>query len=381
MPARLRGWAVGLALFGGLSVALAQPAAPVFTEGERALIRGMGPWPAEPPADAGNELSGLAWAERLGEQLFNDTDLSGDRQLSCASCHIESLGFADSRAVAIGAGQHLRNTQSLLNVGLQRWFGWDGGSDSLWAAAMRPILSDVEMAGDIETIAQRLRDKGYFTQALTAAGRDQPVDDEGLVVIAAKSIAAYTRVLISASTPFDRFRKSLLDGDRSNLAGYSPAAQRGLKIFIGAANCHVCHFGANFSNREFHDIGRPFFTAIGQVDSGRYSGIQRVRLDRYNLLGPFNGTGVTEEIRKTSSVKLGQLNFGQWRTPSLRNLISTAPYMHDGTMATLRDVVDAYADIDPDRLHTNGEAILKPLTLSDAERNDLVAFLRSLSVE
>jgi len=154
-----------------------------------------------------------------------------------------------------------------------------------------------------------------------------------------------------------------------------------LKIFFGDANCHVCHFGANFSNAEFHDTGRPFFTGVGAVDPGRYSGIKRVRDDKYNLVGEFNGTDKLDEIRKTKTVTLGQGNFGQWRTPSLRNLTLTAPYMHDGSIATLREVVDAYADIDPDRLHAQGEAILKPLALDDAARDDLVNFLQTLSLE
>ena len=145
------------------------------------------------------------------------------------------------------------------------------------------------------------------------------------------------------------------------------------------ANCHVCHFGPNFSNGEFHDTGRSFFTGVGQVDPGRYTGIKRVRQDPYNLPGRYNGTEVDHEIIKTRTVKLGQVNFGQWRTPSLRNLTTTAPYMHDGSIESIRAVVDSYADIDPDRLHSNGESILKPLNLSEQDRRDLVAFLESLS--
>ena len=118
---------------------------------------------------------------------------------------------------------------------------------------------------------------------------------------------------------------------------------------------------------------------MGQVDPGRYTGIKRVRQDPYNLPGRYNGTEVDHEIIKTRTVKLGQVNFGQWRTPSLRNLTTTAPYMHDGSIESIRAVVDSYADIDPDRLHSNGESILKPLNLSEQDRRDLVAFLESLS--
>jgi cytochrome c peroxidase len=207
-------------------------------------------------------------------------------------------------------------------------------------------------------------------------------NDEAVVVLASKAIAAYMRTLQSKITLFDTFRLTVLEESHAGTIDNYPAdARRGLSTFLGKANCHVCHFGPNFSNREFHDTGRPFFTGKGQVDSGRYSGIQRVREDRYNLLGKYNGTGVAEEIRKIHTVTLGQINFGQWRTPSLRNLVYTAPYMHDGSLATLRDVVDAYADIDPDRIHSDGEAIIRPLDLGDQDREDLVAFLETLSAD
>jgi len=205
--------------------------------------------------------------------------------------------------------------------------------------------------------------------------------DEDMVVLAAKSIGAYVRTLQSVRTPFDRFRDALVTGDSAGQSEYSESAKRGLKLFIGEANCRACHFGENFSNGEFHDTGRPFFTGVGRVDPGRYTGIQRVRSDPYNLLGEFaEGPGQNDKL-KTSNVKLSQSNWGQWRTPSLRNLKHTAPYMHDGSLRTLRDVVDAYADFDPSRLHAAGESLLKPLALNEQQRNDLVAFLLSLSAE
>ncbi len=351
-----------------------------LTHSERQLLQAFGPWPQAANEDAGNELSGLAWAESLGEQLFSATLFSGDDSRSCASCHDASLAFSDGRRVAIGKAQHVRNSQGLLDVAQQRWFGWDGGADSLWAATLRPMLSPLELDGDIATIALRLRTLPEVMQALV--GRVELghslEDDETLVVLASKAIAAYLRTLTSIGTPFDKYRNAVLNGNETD-SEYPANARRGLSIFFGEANCHVCHFGPVFSNFEFHDTGRPFYTGIGEVDPGRYSGIERVRKDRYNLAGPFNGSHDESEIRKTLSVTLGQVNFGQWRTPSLRNLVYTAPYMHDGSLATLREVVDAYADIDPERIHSDGEAIIRPLALDDQGREDLVAFLESLS--
>jgi len=116
-----------------------------FTETEINAISAHGPWPASIPPDPGNELSGLEWAEKLGKSLFNDSSLSSSGTVSCASCHQADQGFADGLPVAIGEQIAVRNTLGLFNVGLQRWFGWDGGADSLWGASLRPMLAEHEM--------------------------------------------------------------------------------------------------------------------------------------------------------------------------------------------------------------------------------------------
>jgi len=351
-----------------------------FSATQKSLIASFAPWPDTVPADAGNEYSGSAWAQKLGAQLFNDPVLSSSQQISCATCHQSQHGLADGDPVAIlGSQAHVRNTQGLHNVGMQRWFGWDGGADSLWAASLRPILSDIEMASSIEPLAKRLRGTSYLIDTLENNNIDtRGWDDETLMVSVAKFLGAYMRTLVSGETPFDEFVSALLRGDTTQ-SNYSASAQRGMKLFFGEGNCFVCHFGPNFSNGEFHDIGRPFFTGVGQVDPGRFSGIQRLKSDRYSLVGPFNGTNKESDKLKTRTVKSGQVNFGQWRTPSLRNLKQTAPYMHDGSLETLRDVIDYYADIDVDRLHSKGESILKPFNWTDVQREDLVEFLESLS--
>lgn len=372
-----------------------------FSQQEIAAISAQGPWQDSVPPDPGNELSGLAWAEGLGENLFFDAKLSVNGSVSCATCHQPELGFADDQPLAIGLKQGVRNTQGLLDVGMHRWFGWGGGTDSLWAASIRPLLDANEMGNNVASLANKLRadkqvmlaiqknlladetiadlDKLSLTEiAAIAEASDTELSDAHIVAFSAKTIGAYMRTIRSSPTVFDRFREALINKDLKAQQAYSESAKRGLKIFIGEANCRVCHFGPNFSNGEFHDTGRPFFTDVGQVDSGRYAGIQRVRADQFNLQGKYSDASDT---LKTSSVKLGQVNWGQWRTPSLRNLKLTAPYMHDGSLATLRDVVDAYADIDVERLHTKGESILKPLNLDDGQRNDLVNFLQSLSAE
>jgi len=181
----------------------------VFTEAEVSAIAAQGPWPMVVRPDPGNELSGLAWAEQLGQLLFNDTSLSKSGAVSCQTCHQPTQGFSDGLAVAKGEGLSVRNTQGLLNVGLQRWFGWGGGTDSLW---------EHEMGADIPSLANRLRSKNSFIETFLANANRQSISDEeknrddiSLVVFAAKSIAAYIRTLQSGTTPFDEFRKALLE--------------------------------------------------------------------------------------------------------------------------------------------------------------------------
>jgi cytochrome c peroxidase len=157
------------------------------------------------------------------------------------------------------------------------------------------------------------------------------------------------------------------------------AAQRGLKIFIGKGNCSVCHFGPRFTNGEFADTGVPFFVAPGKVDPGRQAGIEKLKQNPFNLLGRFNDDTTGESAVTTTHVQVQHRNFGEFRVPSLRGVAQTAPYMHNGSLATLADVVKFYSELNEERLHADGEKILKPLHLTAQESEDLRAFLESLS--
>lgn len=157
------------------------------------------------------------------------------------------------------------------------------------------------------------------------------------------------------------------------------AAQRGLRIFVGKGNCSVCHFGPQFTNGEFADTGIPFFKGKGEVDSGRHEGIKKLRSNPHNLLGRYNDDPARTTATGTRHVELQQRNFGEFRVPGLRNVALTAPYMHNGSIATLREVVKHYSELNEERLHLDGERILRKLNLSEAEIDDLVAFLESLS--
>ena len=199
------------------------------------------------------------------------------------------------------------------------------------------------------------------------------------MVDAAKALAAFMETLQSGSSAFDELHDALARGDAVAAARYPDAARRGLRLFTGRGQCAVCHFGPNFSNGEFHEIGISYLIDKGRVDPGRHGGIKQVRADRYNLLGAFSDDASRATGNHTRHVAENHANFGQFKTPSLRNVELSAPYMHNGKLATLRDVVRHYSEIPEERLHQDGEALLKPLRLTETEANDLVAFLRTLT--
>jgi cytochrome c peroxidase len=235
------------------------------------------------------------------------------------------------------------------------------------------------MEGSIERIAAVVRDNADHSAAYRKVFRTAPPpDDEAIAVNVAKVLAAFQETIDTGRTPFDDFRDALARGDRAAAARYPLAAQRGLAIFIGKGRCDVCHVGARFSNGEFHDVGVPHFIGQGQVDAGRFDGIRKLQANRYNLLGPYNDDPTRATAISTRHVAAEHRNFGEFKVPSLRNVARTAPYMHNGSLATLADVVRHYSEIDEDRLHADGERILKPLHLTPAETADLIAFLESL---
>jgi cytochrome c peroxidase len=340
-----------------------------------ARILQHGPWPPPPARDPSNRVSGKREAVALGGKLFFEPRLSGTGSVLCASCHVPFRAFQDARARAFGLQDVDRNTPTLLDVSLYRWYGWDGAHDSLWSQSIRPLLDEREMRSSPQKIAQVIR--SLFAADYEAAfGRKPPPSDEEVMVDAGKALAAYQETLVSGRTPFDHFRDALAENKPHE---YPEAAQRGLKIFIGKGNCSTCHFGPHFTNGEFADTGVPFFVAPGRVDPGRHSGIRKLKENPYNLLGRYNDDASKANQVGTRHVELQHRNFGEWRVPGLRNVALTAPYMHAGSHATLRDVVRHYSELKEDRLHADGERILRPLKLTPGEIDDLVAFLESLS--
>ena len=351
----------------------------ILNQSEISAALSHGPWPLPKRADPSNRMSGNAAAINLGKELFSSKKLSADSTLSCASCHRPSAGFTDGMAQAMGHTRGDRNTQALYNLKYQRWFGWDGRNDNLWAQSLRPIVRADEMALQAADLSEVLTSTEFEILYSALFDSALQLSKEQNLVNVGKLLAAYIETLTTGKTPFDRFRDALAAGNETAAATYPEAAQRGFQIFAGKGKCNFCHTGALFSNGEFHDAGVPYFVAANRVDDGRHGGIKALMQSPYTLAGPYS-----DDPKKTGAWKTRQLirshnNFGTFRVPSLRNVGRTAPYMHNGSIATLEDVVHHYSNIDLERLHADGELILQPLRLTKRESADLVSFLLSLT--
>ncbi len=270
----------------------------------------------------------------LGKKLFFDSRLSGDNKMSCATCHMPGKAYGDGLALSPGSdGTPLeRNTQTCLNVGFFKSFFWDGRAKSLEEQALGPIESKVEMNQGLDELESELAAiPGYVTEFRNVFGTKPNRD--GI----AKSLAAFQRTLVTEPSPFDRF----LAGDKDAL---SDESKRGLELFRGDAGCVECHNGPLLSDGKFYRLGVSF------KDQGR----SKV-------------TGKTEDRYR-------------FRTPSLRNISETGPYMHDGSQKTLEEVVTFYfrgiPASGPNGLSLDTEA-LDFLSFSDIDA--MVEFLKSLS--
>ncbi len=347
---------------------------------------------------------------------FFDTALSLNGRISCATCHQPSLAFTDHRAIAKALGTGDRNTPTLLNAAYNHWFFWDGRTDSLWSQVLQVLENPREFGSDRLHVAHAVYSDARLRRAyedvfgpmppladldrFPAHGRPQAdgrasarkawrgmnTDDRDAVdrvfSNVGKAIEAYERKLTSAGSPFDTYVEGLKSGDPKKLAAITQTAKRGLKLFVGAGHCDLCHSGPNFTDGEFHNIGLPVL-AGKSPDRGRAAGIASLRAS------PFNGTGRYSDSRSGAAKdRLAYLpppssQIGAFKTPSLRNVALTAPYMHDGRFANLRQVIEFYSK---GKAASRGKLVGKregTLALvphfTSAQVKDLVAFLKTLN--
>jgi len=301
----------------------------------------------------------------LGKKLFFDQRVSGNAETYCITCHEPGLGWGDAAALSEGYEGilHWRNAQTLLNAAYYRKLNWDGNSPSLEEQARSAILSNLSGNGDAVMIEERLAEVPEYVERFRAAFGTKRPRFEGVL----KAIATFLRTgPISVNTPFDRFAR----GETSAL---SDAAKRGKSLFEGKAGCIRCHNGALVSDQGFHATGVPENPQM-EEDPLRQIAARYVHVAR----------GVSEEIYRKAEydpglflVTLREEDRGKFRTPSLRELTHTAPYMHNGSIETLEQVVDFYNRGGGET--PNKSPKLRPLGLNPAEKSDLIAFLRSLS--
>ncbi len=268
----------------------------------------------------------------LGKQLYFDPRLSKDNTVSCATCHDPAKGWSNGEQFATGVdGQKGgRNSPTILNAAYNKFQFWDGRAGSLEEQALGPIQNPIEMAETLDNVVQKLNAiAGYKQQFQQVFGTDATPTAIG------QAIAAYERTILTGDAPYDRFKQ----GDVSAL---SEASQRGMKLFFGKARCSACHTGPNFTDNAFHNIGMGMDKP--EPDIGR------------------------AEISKLKG------DTGSFKTAGLRDIARSAPYMHDGSLKTLEEVVEYYDKGGVENPYLDEE--IAPLKLTETERADLVTFLR-----
>ncbi len=273
----------------------------------------------------------------LGKLLYFDARLSKDRSISCASCHNPYHGFTDPGATSKGVGFKLggRNSPTVINRLFSDVQFWDGRAKDLEEQAHGPLINPVEMAmPNHNEVVKRVKAVAGYAPLFEKAFGSREINMTRI----AQAIASYERTVVSGNSPFDRYSA----GDKDAM---SAAAVRGMELFNGAANCKVCHAGFNFTDESYHNLGVGMTKA--KPDLGRF------------------------EQSKAESEK------GAFKTPTLRNVAQTAPYMHDGSEATLRDVVEFYNKGGNANAWLSKE--VKALQLTATQVDDLVAFLEALT--
>ncbi len=319
-----------------------------------------------PVAEAAQEPASSAAVSRLGARLFFDQRLSADGTVSCASCHVPERAFADGLALARGVGGRIgvRNTPSLVNVSVAHTsFFWDGRRPSLPAQAADPFVNPFEhgIASHAQLVRLLMESPQYrleFASAFGARGRIEPAQ-------VFEALAVFQRGLVAGASAFDRFAYG------SEREAMTPAARRGHALFVGRARCVACHMigarSASFTDNGFHAIG----VGLAGLADRLPALVRRVAAD----------TGSVDQllVSEPDAAALGRFlitrdarDIGAFRTPSLRNVALTPPYMHDGSVPTLAEAVER-------ELYYRGAQDGRPLILTPAERGELAAFLQALT--
>ena len=345
---------------------------PAFSQEEWAILQSLSPAVLVP--DTTNAYEQNEDAAKLGQAIFFDDRFSSNKEVSCATCHEPELYFTDGKQIAVGTGQTTRNSPTVLNSAHQRWFFWDGRTDTLWGQPIQTMEHPAEMNYPREQIISTIaQDKKLASSWVETFGVLDVTDVDGNAAKVAKALAAYITKLDASHAPFDDF----VAGDNDAI---SSSAQRGLQFFIGDGGCLRCHFGPWFSDGAFHSVGISPLGGGALKDAGRADAIEKLQSAQFTAGSEHsdNPRGIRATISKHIAKR--REDWGSFRTPSLRNVAKTQPYMHAGQLATLEDVVEHYSTLENFvSADHHRETILEPLNLSEQQKLDLVAFLESLT--
>lgn len=353
------------------------------------------------PAALGNAVADNPAAIVLGEALFNDTGLSANGEVACATCHLEDRQFQDDLALSKGVGTTDRRAMPLRGVGYAMWLFWDGRKDSLWAQAVAPFESAVEHGFTRSEVADYIAEhysapyEALFgplparprTPAASPLGNEAQqaawaaLDAEAQHRInrvfsnIGKAIAAFERTLMPLENRFDRYVAARIAGEEpAENATLTQQEIDGFKIFAGKGNCVNCHNGPRLTNEFFHNTGIAS-RENPVIDFGRLDAIEQVQNDEFNCLGPYSDADPAQCGTLRFMSRDEHLFERAFKPPSLRGVAERPPYMHAGQLATLPLVIEHYNRAVPS---ISGHTELEPLGLTTDEKAALLVFLKTL---
>jgi cytochrome c peroxidase len=354
-----------------------------FSDDEVKRILNMSPKGGpELPDEPSNAYADDQGAAKLGQFLFFDERLSGNGEVACATCHAPDKGFADGAKLATGIGETPRHAPTVLNAAFNRWQFWDGRTDSLWAQALQPLEAGPEHGTNrLQIVHLVAEDADYHMayenvfgaladfsdrQRFPAHARPIPNDpdhpeNQAWMAMAeqdrtavtqvyaniGKAIGAYERKLVSLDAPFDEFAQGLREDNATKMEAIDSAAKEGLKLYLGEGQCDLCHSGAMLTNFEFHNLGVGARDWLSE-DEGRIAGADQLDREEFSAAGEFSDSTDTLHPSLTFMRRGEFRQTGAFKTPTLRNIARTAPYMHGGQFSSLSEVLQFYADLQED---------------------------------
>ncbi len=358
------------------------PAAPrPWTDADIAILKSMSIDSLAPlPDDPTNAVADNVLAAELGHALFFDARFSINGSISCSTCHQPIRNFTDGLPKGQAIGTSKRNTPSIVGTAYSPWLYWDGRRDSQWSQALSPLEDANEHGSNRRHIVELVLADPNYKKIYGELFGELPNELSDETIDAAfsnigKAFAAYERLLLPGRSQFDDYVIAVIDGDAAAQSSlFNDDETVGLQLFIGEANCTQCHNGPLLTNNEFHNTGVISFP--GELpDKGRVIGVREVAADAFNCDGSYSDDA-SRSCPELEYVRTGPELIGAFRTPSLRNLENTAPFMHKGQVSTLFEALEHYNEA-PLAMIGHNEA--KPLGLRDSDLRQLEAFLFTLS--